>query len=112
MAESASLSASGFTRASSSSVTSAAEPGTSNWRSGRRRNLAARLQALAEPDRVVISAATHRLVSGFFLIRDLGPQALKGMSAPVQVFDVTGESTARSPARRRSAGRPHAPRRS
>ncbi len=31
-------------------------------------NLAARLQGLAEPNTVVISAATHRLVDGFFTL--------------------------------------------
>jgi TOMM system kinase/cyclase fusion protein len=59
-------------------------------------NLAARLQALAEPDRVVISGATLRLVDGFFVTRELGPQVLKGVPAPVPVFEVTGEGPARS----------------
>jgi class 3 adenylate cyclase len=59
-------------------------------------NVAARLQALAEPDRVVVSAATHRLVDGFFRCRDLGPQALKGVSEPVGVFEVVEEGPARS----------------
>src|SRR5712692_2557629 len=40
-------------------------------------NIAARLQALAAPDTVVISAATQRLVQGLFTFRDLGPQTLR-----------------------------------
>jgi class 3 adenylate cyclase len=36
-------------------------------------NLAARLQALAEPDAVVVAAGTRRLVSNLFEYRDLGP---------------------------------------
>ena len=40
-------------------------------------NIAARVQGLAEPDSVVIGAATQRLVAGLFNCRDLGPQALK-----------------------------------
>src|SRR5438105_4130762 len=59
-------------------------------------NLAARLQTLAQPDSVLISADTHRLVAGFFVTRDVGPQTLKGVSAPMHVFQVAAESSARS----------------
>jgi class 3 adenylate cyclase len=41
-------------------------------------NIAARLQGLAEPDTVGVSAATYRLVQGLFECQDLGPQTLKG----------------------------------
>jgi class 3 adenylate cyclase len=43
-------------------------------------NLAARLQALAEPDAVVIAAGTHRLVGDLFEYRDLGSVELKGIA--------------------------------
>ena len=43
-------------------------------------NIAARVQGQAEPDTVVLSAATHRLVQGLFECQDLGPQTLKGIS--------------------------------
>jgi predicted ATPase len=43
---------------------------------------------------VVISAATQRLVLGQFALRNLGPQVLKGVSAPNEVFQVVGESSA------------------
>src|SRR5262252_1620433 len=46
-------------------------------------NLAARLQALAEPDAVVIAASTHRLVGNLFEYRDLGAVAVKGIAGPV-----------------------------
>ena len=46
-------------------------------------NLAARLQALAEPGSVVISQATRRLVGGLFELTDLGPQRLKGFAEPL-----------------------------
>jgi class 3 adenylate cyclase/tetratricopeptide (TPR) repeat protein len=59
-------------------------------------NMAARLQGLAEPDTVVISAATQRLVQGLFVCQDLGPQALKGLTTPVNVYQVLGESGAQS----------------
>ena len=59
-------------------------------------NVAARLQGLAEADTVVISAATHRLVQGYFTQADLGPQALKGVAAPVPVYRILGASAAQS----------------
>ncbi|HEY7490121.1 MAG TPA: adenylate/guanylate cyclase domain-containing protein [Candidatus Tectomicrobia bacterium] len=59
-------------------------------------NLAARLQGLAAPDTVVMSAATARLVQGYFTCEDAGTQALKGMETPVHVYRVLGESTAQS----------------
>ncbi len=54
-------------------------------------NLAARLQAVAPPGGVVVSEATHRLVAGFFSIRDEGQREVKGYQHPVRVFLVTGQ---------------------
>jgi len=51
-------------------------------------NLAARLQHLAEPGTVVVSAATHKLVTGFFDTRDLGEHVVKGHPEPVRVYAV------------------------
>jgi class 3 adenylate cyclase len=59
-------------------------------------NIASRLQGLAEPDTVVLSAATFQLVQGFFTVENLGPQTLKGIPASVQVYRVLGESDAQS----------------
>src|SRR5262245_23239892 len=59
-------------------------------------NIAARLQGLAEPSTVLISAATQRLIAGFFDCHDLGPQRLKGVSAPLQVYRVMGKSNTQS----------------
>ncbi len=55
-------------------------------------NLAARLQALAQPDAVVISGPTRRLVEGRFAFEDLGPKTIKGFSRPIEAF-VVGEGT-------------------
>jgi class 3 adenylate cyclase/predicted ATPase len=55
-------------------------------------NLAARLQALAEADTVVISASTHRLLRGLFRCESLGTHTLKGASAGFVVYRVLGES--------------------
>lgn len=49
-------------------------------------NLAARLQGIAEPNRVVIAESTRKLVGGLFEIEDLGPQELKGISGPVRAW--------------------------
>jgi class 3 adenylate cyclase/predicted ATPase len=57
-------------------------------------NLAARLQALAEPGTVVISQASRRLVGGLFELDDHGPQRLKGFAEPLAVWRVTGEGRA------------------
>ncbi|RMF83788.1 MAG: hypothetical protein D6736_20715, partial [Nitrospinota bacterium] len=54
-------------------------------------NIAARLQEVATPDTVVISAATHRLVQGFFSCQALGAHSLKGLSQPVVVYQVLQE---------------------
>jgi predicted ATPase/class 3 adenylate cyclase len=57
-------------------------------------NLAARLQALAEPGTVVISQATRRLIGGLFELADLGPTRLKGFAEPLAAFRVEGEGRA------------------
>jgi class 3 adenylate cyclase/tetratricopeptide (TPR) repeat protein len=59
-------------------------------------NVAARVQGIAEPNTVVISEATARLVQGLFECQDRGPQALKGVSTPVPVYRVLRESAAQS----------------
>jgi class 3 adenylate cyclase len=59
-------------------------------------NLAARLQGLAEPDTVVVSAATFRLVRGYFTTQELGAHSIKGITAPMQVYRMLGESAAQS----------------
>ena len=57
-------------------------------------NLAARLQTEAQPGTVVISGATHRLLRGAFRCLPLGDVALKGLAAPVSVFEVLEEAEA------------------
>src|SRR5271166_6569775 len=55
-------------------------------------NLAARLQALAAPNTLVIGEATRRQVGGLFELADLGPQALAGFAEPQPAWRVIGES--------------------
>ena len=59
-------------------------------------NIAARLQSLAEPNTVVLSAATQRLVAGLFECQELEPQTLEGISIPLSVYRVVRESEAQS----------------
>ncbi len=59
-------------------------------------NLAARLQALAEPGTVVIAPSTRRLTGGLFEYADLGAVELRGLGAPVAASRVVRESAAES----------------
>jgi len=59
-------------------------------------NLAARLQGMAAPNTLVVSAATFQLLGGFFACQPLGTSLLKGFVQPVEVYRVLYESMARS----------------
>src|SRR5256712_11841667 len=59
-------------------------------------NLAARLQGLATPNTLVISAATFQLLGGFFACQSLGTPSLKGLAQPLAVYRVLYERMARS----------------
>ncbi len=59
-------------------------------------NVAARVQGLARPDTVLISGATWRLAQGYFVCRDLGVHALKGVGTAVSLYEVVGDSGAQS----------------
>jgi class 3 adenylate cyclase len=49
-------------------------------------NVAARLQALAEPNGVVIAESTRRLLGNLFELKDLGPQELKGIPGRIEAW--------------------------
>ncbi|MGC1845292.1 MAG: adenylate/guanylate cyclase domain-containing protein [Pseudolabrys sp.] len=59
-------------------------------------NIAARLQTLAEPNTVLISESTRRLVSATFDLQGLGPQELKGITEPVRAYRVLAAKSAGS----------------
>src|SRR5215468_3966254 len=59
-------------------------------------NLAARLQALAEPGTIVVTASTRRLLGGLFRLRDLGLHEVKGIAEPVAAWVVEGVSDSES----------------
>jgi class 3 adenylate cyclase len=49
-------------------------------------NLAARLQSIAEPNMVVITESTRKLLGNLFDLQDLGAQDLKGIGGPVRAW--------------------------
>ena len=51
-------------------------------------NVAARLQAIAEPNTVVIAESTRKLLGNLFDVEDLGAQGLKGIGGPVRAWAV------------------------
>jgi class 3 adenylate cyclase len=55
-------------------------------------NVAARLQAIAQPGTIVISDACERLVPGLFVTQDLGRVPLKGIEEPVRSYVVESAS--------------------
>jgi class 3 adenylate cyclase/tetratricopeptide (TPR) repeat protein len=55
-------------------------------------NLAARLQAVAEPGQVIVSENTRRLSRGLFEYRDLGQVPLRGFPTPIQAWHVVKEA--------------------
>jgi class 3 adenylate cyclase len=59
-------------------------------------NIAARLQGIAPPNTLVIGALTYQLLGGLFTCRSLGSRPLKGVAAPLEVYQVLSESTART----------------
>ena len=67
-------------------------------------SLAARLQTLAVPGSVVIGESVRRFVEGYFLLKALGASRVKGVSEPVNIYEVTGLGPLRTRLQR-SAGR-------
>ena len=73
-------------------VVSSAEKGAV----GETMNLAARLQAIAQPGSIVVSERVHRLAGGAFDYQDLGEQTLKGIAHPTHAYRIIGVSEAAS----------------
>jgi class 3 adenylate cyclase/tetratricopeptide (TPR) repeat protein len=63
---------------------------------GQTTHLAARMEKLARPGSIVLSAETRRLTEGFVATRALGPVPVRGVPEPVDVFEATGAGPARS----------------
>jgi class 3 adenylate cyclase/tetratricopeptide (TPR) repeat protein len=57
---------------------------------GHSTGVAARLEALAPPGSIAVTDAIRKLCEGYFKFTSLGPIQIKGVSEPVEVFEVTG----------------------
>ena len=67
-------------------------------------NLASRMQALAPTGSIAISEQTRKLVEGYFTVKALGPTRVKGVTEPVNVYQVMGLGPLRTRLQR-AAGR-------
>jgi adenylate cyclase len=71
---------------------------------GHTTNLASRLQSIARTGSIVTSEATRKLCEGYFILKPLGATRVKGVTDPVNVYEVTGLGPLRTRLQR-SAGR-------
>jgi class 3 adenylate cyclase/tetratricopeptide (TPR) repeat protein len=62
---------------------------------GQTTHLAARMEQLATPGSILLTATTLRLVEGLVQVHALGPIPVKGLAEPVEVFELIGASTVR-----------------
>src|SRR5262245_14952972 len=62
---------------------------------GQTTHLAARMEQLATPGTIRLTAATLRLVEGLVQVQALGPIPVRGMPEPIEVFELVGASTLR-----------------
>src|SRR6185295_1105675 len=63
---------------------------------GHSTNLAARMEQLAAPGAILITEDTHRLTEGYFACKALGPTQVKGVEAPLAVYEVVGAGPLRT----------------
>jgi class 3 adenylate cyclase len=59
-------------------------------------HLASRMEQLAPPGTIRLTPNTLRLAEGFVEVKSLGPVPVKGLEEPIEVFDLTGASAART----------------
>jgi class 3 adenylate cyclase len=71
---------------------------------GHTTNLASRMQAVAPTGSIAISEQTRKFVEGYFQLKARGPTRVKGLSEPVNVYEVTGFGPLRTRLQR-AAGR-------
>ncbi|HEY6417883.1 MAG TPA: adenylate/guanylate cyclase domain-containing protein [Candidatus Binataceae bacterium] len=70
---------------------------------GHSTSLAARMQTLAPTGSIVVTEHTQKLVQGYFELRALGPARVKGVSDPVNVYEVIGLGPLRTRLQRSAA---------
>jgi class 3 adenylate cyclase len=67
-------------------------------------HLAARMEQLATPGSILLTAATLRLVEGLVRVSTLGPVPVKGLTEPIEVYELVGASALRGRLQARAAG--------
>jgi len=63
---------------------------------GQSTHLAARMEQMAMPGSILLTADTLSLTEGFVQVKPLGPVNVKGLSEPIEVYEVTGAGPVRS----------------
>ena len=64
---------------------------------GQTTHLAARMEQMAKPGSVLVTAETLQRAEGHIQVQPLGPVAVKGLAAPVEVFELAGAGPTRTP---------------
>ena len=92
-----SRSASASTRARSWCARSATTCAWTTRRSARPRHLAARMEQMAAPGTILVTAATLRLAEGYVAVKPLGPRRRsRASTTPLEVYELTGAGPART----------------
>jgi class 3 adenylate cyclase/tetratricopeptide (TPR) repeat protein len=63
---------------------------------GQTTHLASRMEQAAAPGSILVTPDTAALVGGYVVLEPLGPMRIKGLEAPMEVFEITGAGQARS----------------
>jgi class 3 adenylate cyclase/tetratricopeptide (TPR) repeat protein len=63
---------------------------------GQTTHLAARMEQMALPGSILIAPETLNLAEGYVQVKALGPRPVKGLDAPIEVYEVVGAATVRS----------------
>src|SRR5262249_30179754 len=63
---------------------------------GQTTHLAARMEQMAVPGSILIAPETLTLAEGYVMIKSLGAMPVKGLEAPIEIYEVTGAATVRS----------------
>jgi predicted ATPase/class 3 adenylate cyclase len=63
---------------------------------GQTTHLAARMEQMAMPGSIMLTADALRLAEGYVQVKSIGPVNVKGLSEPIDVYEVTGAGPVRS----------------
>jgi class 3 adenylate cyclase/tetratricopeptide (TPR) repeat protein len=63
---------------------------------GQTTHVAARMEQMATAGSILIPPETLTLVEGYVMVKPLGPMPVKGLEAPIEVYEMTGAATVRS----------------